>query len=258
MRKYNLDRPLPIQYISWVGNVVRGDFGFSFQRQNQTCQEIIADAWPVSVHLGAMTFVIVIFGGMALGMSASVNQNTWKDQSATIVAVLCIALPSFIAAIGLILLFSLGLHWFETGGWSTPSHWVMPVIAMAATPLAVIARFTRSNMIETIRSDFVRTARAKGLTELSVIVVHVLKNALIPLLTVGGPMAANLITGSFFIETIFRIPGIGRYFTTSVFARDYPMIMATTMLWSTLIVVIYRLTDLLYAWADPRIRYRSS
>jgi len=258
MRKYNLDRPLPIQYVSWVGNVVRGDFGFSFQRQNQTCQEIIADAWPVSVHLGAMTFVIVIFGGMALGMSASINQNNWKDKSATLVAVLCIALPSFIAAIGLILLFSLGLHWFETGGWSTPSHWVMPVIAMAATPLAVIARFTRSNMIETIRSDFVRTARAKGLSEWSIIIVHVLKNALIPLLTVGGPMAANLITGSFFIETIFRIPGIGRYFTTSVFARDYPMIMATTMLWSTLIVVIYRLTDLLYAWADPRIRYRSS
>ncbi len=258
MRKYNLDRPLPVQYISWVGNVVRGDFGFSFQRQNQTCQEIIADAWPVSVHLGAMTFVIVIFGGLALGMYSSVNQNTWKDQGATLMAVMCIALPSFIAAIGLILLFSLGLHWFETGGWSTPSHWIMPVIAMAATPLAVIARFTRSNMIETIRSDFVRTARAKGLTELSVIIVHVLKNALIPLLTVGGPMAANLITGSFFIETIFRIPGIGRYFTTSVFARDYPMIMATTMLWSTLIVVIYRLTDLLYAWADPRIRYRSS
>ena len=127
---------------------------------------------------------------------------------------------------------------------------------MALGPMAVIARYTRSNMIDVIRADYVRTARAKGLSNFAVVVVHVLKNALIPLLTIAGPMAANLITGSFFIETIFRIPGLGKYFTTSVFARDYPMIMATALLWSTLIVVMYFLTDLMYALVDPRIRYR--
>ena len=132
----------------------------------------------------------------------------------------------------------------------------MPFVAIALGDMAIIARYTRSNMIETIRADYVRTARAKGLTETSVVVVHVFKNALIPLLTITGPMMANLITGTFFIETIFRIPGLGRYFTTSVFARDYPMIMATALLWSSLIVVIYVLTDIMYALADPRIRYR--
>ena len=256
MRKYNLDKPLHIQYISWVGNILKGDFGYSFQHQSKTCQELIAQAWPVSVHLGLMALVVALAGGLILGILSAVYQNSWIDYLASLTAVFSIVTPSFVIAVGLTLVFSLWLHWFETGGWNSPKDWVMPVIAMALGDMAVIARYTRSNMIETIRADYVRTARAKGLTEMSVVVVHVFKNALIPLLTITGPMMANLITGSFFIETIFRIPGLGRYFTTSVFARDYPMIMATALLWSSLIVVIYVLTDLMYALADPRIRYR--
>ena len=256
MRKYNLDGPLYLQYISWVGNVLKGDFGFSFQHQSKTCQELIAQAWPVSVHLGLMALVVALSGGLILGILSAVYQNTWIDYLASLSAIFSIVTPSFVIAVGLTLVFSLWLHWFDTGGWNSPKDWVMPVVALALGDMAVIARYTRSNMIETIRADYVRTARAKGLTETSVVVVHVFKNALIPLLTITGPMMANLITGSFFIETIFRIPGLGRYFTTSVFARDYPMIMATALLWSSLIVVIYVLTDIMYALADPRIRYR--
>lgn len=256
MRKYNLDQPLHIQYISWVSNVLKGDFGFSFQHQSKTCQELIAQAWPVSVHLGLMALVVALSGGLILGILSAVYQNSWIDYLASLTAVFSIVTPSFVIAVGLTLVFSLWLHWFETGGWNSPKDWVMPVVAMALGDMAVVARYTRSNMIDAIRADYVRTARAKGLTEKAVVVVHVFKNALIPLLTITGPMMANLITGSFFIETIFRIPGIGRYFTTSVFARDYPMIMATALLWSSLIVVIYVLTDLMYALADPRIRYR--
>lgn len=256
MRKYNLDRPLPVQYLSWITSVLNGDFGFSFQHQSRTCQEIIADAWPVSVHLGGMAFILSIVGGMTLGILAAMYQNTWIDYLTSLLAILSIVTPSFVIAVGLTLVFTLWLHWFETGGWNSPKDWVMPVIAMSLGPMAVIARQTRSNMIEVIRADYVRTARAKGLRSLPIVIVHVLKNALIPLLTITGPMMGGLITGSFFIETIFRIPGIGRYFTTSVFARDYPMIMATALLWSTLIVVIYLLTDILYALVDPRIRYK--
>ncbi len=256
MRKYNLDQPLHIQYISWVSNVVRGDFGYSFQHQSKTCQELIAQAWPVSVHLGSMALVVALTGGLLLGILAAVYQNTWIDYVASLTAVFSIVTPSFVVAVGLTVVFSLWLHLFETGGWNSPKDWVMPVIALSLGDMAVVARYTRSNMIEAIRADYVRTARAKGLTEFSVVVVHVFKNALIPLLTIAGPMMANLITGSFFIETIFRIPGLGRYFTTSVFARDYPMIMSTALLWSSLIVVIYVITDLMYALVDPRIRYR--
>jgi ABC-type dipeptide/oligopeptide/nickel transport system permease component len=203
-----------------------------------------------------MALVVALSGGLILGILSAVYQNTWIDYLASLSAIFSIVTPSFVIAVGLTLVFSLWLHWFDTGGWNSPKDWVMPVVAMALGDMAVIARYTRSNMIETIRADYVRTARAKGLTETSVVVVHVFKNALIPLLTITGPMMANLITGSFFIETIFRIPGLGRYFTTSVFARDYPMIMATALLWSSLIVVIYVLTDIMYALADPRIRYR--
>tara|TARA_B100000029_G_scaffold188640_1_gene186251 strand:- start:54875 stop:56185 length:1311 start_codon:yes stop_codon:yes gene_type:complete len=256
MRKYNLDQPLHIQYLSWVSNVIKGDFGYSFQHQSKTCQELIALAWPVSVHLGGMALLVALSGGLLLGILAAVYQNTWIDYIASLTAVFSIVTPSFVVAVGLTVIFSLWLHIFETGGWNSPKDWVMPVIALSLGDMAVVARYTRSNMIETIRADYVRTARSKGLSEFSVVVVHVFKNALIPLLTIAGPMMANLITGSFFIETIFRIPGLGRYFTTSVFARDYPMIMSTALLWSSLIVVMYVITDLMYALVDPRIRYR--
>lgn len=256
MRKYHLDKPLYEQYVTWLWSVLHGDFGFSFQVQNSTCQELIARAWPVSVHLGGMALIVALVGGLTLGILAAMRQNTWVDYVTSLLAIFSIVTPSFVLAVGLILIFSLGLHWFDTGGWSTPKDWVMPVIAMSLGNMAAVARYTRASMIDAIRADYVRTARAKGLSEHAVVIVHVLKNALIPLLTIAGPMAADLITGSFFIETIFRIPGLGKYFTTSVFARDYPMIMANALLWSTLIVVVYFITDLLYALVDPRIRYR--
>lgn len=256
MRKYHLDKPMYEQYVTWIWSVLHGDFGFSFQVQNSTCQELIARAWPVSVHLGGMALIVALVGGLTLGILAAMRQNTWVDYLTSLLAIFSIVTPGFVMAVGLILIFSLGLHWFDTGGWSTPKDWVMPVIAMSLGNMAAVARYTRASMIDAIRADYVRTARAKGLSEHTVVIVHVLKNALIPLLTIAGPMTADLITGSFFIETIFRIPGLGKYFTTSVFARDYPMIMANALLWSTLIVVTYFFTDLLYALVDPRIRYR--
>jgi ABC-type dipeptide/oligopeptide/nickel transport system permease component len=256
MKKYHLDRPIWEQYLTYMGNVLlRFDFGWSFQDQNSTCIELIKRAWPVSLHLGLMTFGVALIVGLTLGIFSAKYQNSWVDYLTSLIAIGGIVTPSFVVAVGLMFLFTTILHWLPTGGWEEPKDWIMPVMAYSLGPMAVIARYTRSSLLEVIRSDYIRTARAKGLGEFRVMSLHVLRNGLIPLITIAGPIMADLITGSIFIESIFRIPGVGRYFTTSIFARDYPMIMTTSLFWSTLIVVTYFITDMLYAAVDPRIRY---
>jgi peptide/nickel transport system permease protein len=253
-RKYNLDKPLHEQYLSYMGAALRLDFGIPYQSPGETVTQLIARTWPVTAHLGLMTITLAFVVGVPLGIIGAVRQSSWVDYLATVFSLFGFITPHFVIAIGLILLFTNVLGWLPTGGWDEPRQWIMPTLAYAAGPSAIIARFTRASVVDVIGADFVRTARAKGLSGRAVLLKHVLKNALIPMVTIAGPLVADLITGSFFVETIFRVPGLGKYFTTSIFARDYPMIMACTLLWATVIAIAFLITDTLYSVVDPRIK----
>ncbi len=254
LRKYGLDRPVYEQYLRYMWNALRGDFGISFQSPTETVLQTIARTWPVSIKLGGLTILIALPLGIALGVIAAVKQNTWVDYVATFVSTLGLTVPNFVIATWLLLLFSVRLRWLPTGGWGDWKTWIMPVIALGLGPMALAARYTRSSLIEVMRQDFVRTARAKGLAEHRVIMRHALKNALIPLITILGPQVPNLITGTIFVEIIFRIPGLGKFFVSSIYLRDYPMIMATMLLVAMLWSVTYLVSDILYTIVDPRVR----
>jgi peptide/nickel transport system permease protein len=254
LRSYGLDKPLWEQYARYAGNALRFEFGYTYQSPGETVDQLIGRVWKVSLHLGLMTLAVAIPLGLLLGVTAARRQNSWVDSLVTLLATAGIVLPHFVLAILLILFFSNTIHWLPTGGWEDPKSWVMPVIAFSLAPMGIIARFTRVSVIETLNADHVRTARAKGLRERSIMQRHVLRNAAIPILTVAGPLVPDLLTGSIFIETIFRIPGLGSYFVTSIFTRDYPMIMSLALLASVVVSVSYLVIDLLYLVIDPRIR----
>lgn len=254
--RYGLDKPIWQQYLIWINGVIRLDFGHSFDHPDETVLGLIRRTWPVTLHLGAMTLLVAFGIGIPLGIVAALRQNTWVDYLATLLSVFGFVTPHFVWGIFFILTFSLALGWFPTGGWDSPRTWVLPVVAYALAPIALIARYTRASMIEALGADYVRTARAKGLSERMVIGRHVLRNAFIPMVTVFGPLVPDLITGSIFIEEIFRVPGLGKFWVTSTFERDYPMIIGLVMLWAILISFTYFITDILYAFIDPRIRVR--
>src|SRR6266567_2082006 len=214
LRKYGLDRPLYEQYLNYMGSALHGDFGISFQSPTETVIQLIARAWPTSMQLGGMAMLLV---------------------------------------------FAVGLGWLPTGGWPSGPNSdfktvIMPVITLALGPSALVARYTRSSLVEVMHAEYVRTARAKGLRDHAVVLRHALKNALIPLITILGPQIPNLITGTIFVEVIFRVPGLGKFFVSSIYLRDYPMIMATMLLVATLWSVTYLISDILYTIVDPRIR----
>jgi peptide/nickel transport system permease protein len=253
--KYGLNKPVLTQYLLFMRNAVLLDFGHSFYFQGQTVLEIFQEQWPYSIQLGLMTMLFSIVVGVGLGIAAAMNPGSWIDFTSTGVSLFCLAMPSFVLALLLQLFFSVQLGWVPTGGWDTPKQWVLPVLANSLGPVLILERYTRASVSDVMRSNYVRTARAKGLPALRVTLIHIFKNALTPILTVGGPMLAGLITGSFFVESIFRIPGIGQFFVTAVLNRDYPLIMATTLVWTALISVTFLITDLLYALVDPRVTY---
>jgi len=254
LRKYGLDKPIWEQYGLYMWNALHLDFGIPFQSPTETVTELIARLWPVTLQVGGATILLSYLLGMLLGIVAATHQNSWLDYTVTTLATLGFAVPNFVIAVWLIIVFSIGLHWLPTGGWGEPQQFIMPVVAYSLAPTAMVARYTRVNMLESLRADYVRTARAKGLSEGVVILRHVLKNALVPLITVLGPQIPNLATGSIFIEATFRIPGLGRYFVTSTTNRDYPMIMATILLVAALWGITYLLSDILYTFVDPRVR----
>lgn len=254
LRKYGLDQPLYVQYGRYMSHALRGDFGIPFQSPSQTVGQLIAEKWPESIKLGLVTLAVAVPLGLLLGILAASRQNSWLDYLATSIATFGLTVPNFVVAIWLVLLFSVRLGWLPTGGWGEPKHYIMPVIALGLAPMALTARYTRSSVLEVKRSDYIRTAKAKGLGPRRIMVRHTLRNALIPLVTVIGPQVPNLITGTIFVETIFRVPGLGQYFVTSIFRRDYPMIMATLLLVALLWSVTYLLTDMLYTLIDPRVR----
>ena len=254
LRKYGLDKPVWEQYLRYMWAVLHGDFGIPFQSPTETVTELIARVWVPTLQVGAATILIAYTLGTFLGISAALNRNTWIDYSVTTLATLGIAVPNWVIAIWMIIIFSITLHWLPTGGWGEPVHYIMPVTAYALAPMALVARYTRTSMLEVLQADYVRTARAKGAGRWRVIIRHALSNALLPLITVLGPQIPNLATGSIFIESTFRIPGLGRFFVTSSFLRDYPMIMATIILVAVLWGVTYALSDILYSVVDPRVR----
>jgi oligopeptide transport system permease protein len=252
---FGLDRPIWEQYLSWVANVLQGDFGPSYRIRGRDVQEIIGDNIWASIQLGSMAFAVSVAAGIPLGVIAALRQNRWPDYVATFVSVIGVATPSFVLAVLLILVFSVELHWFPTAGWKGPEYWVLPTIALSGFGIAQIARFTRASMLEVTRRDYVRTAHSKGLREKTVVLVHMLRNAFIPVVTIMGPLLAGLITGSFVVESVFAIPGIGRFFVDAIFQRDYGLIMAVTLLYAVAIAVMNLVVDVAYAWIDPRIRY---
>lgn len=254
--QYGLDKPLWQQYTIWLSGVVRLDFGDSFQYPGESVTGLIARTWPVTLHLGLMAIILSFSVGIPLGIIAALRQNTWIDYVATLVSIFGYVTPHFVWGIFFILVFALALDWFPTGGWDGPRTWVLPVIAYSLAPIAVIARYTRASVIEALHADYVRTARAKGLGKRTIVSRHVMRNAMLPMITVLGPIIPDLITGSIFIEAIFRVPGLGRFWVTSTFERDYPMIIGLVMLWAVLIAITYLITDILYAFVDPRVRYR--
>ena len=253
--KYGLDKPVIVQYLIFVRNALKLDFGYSFYYQGQTIVEIFQNQWPYSIQLGLLTMGFSIVVGMSLGIGAAMKQGTWVDYFGTAVALFCLATPSFVLALFLQIVFAVQLGWVPTGGWDEPKQWILPVLANSLGPVLILQRYTKASMLDVIRSNYVRTARAKGMPERVVTFVHIFKNALTPILTVGGPMLAGLITGSFFIESIFRIPGIGQFWVTAIQNRDYPLIMATTIAWTAIISFTFLITDLIYAWIDPRVTY---
>jgi len=254
-KKYGLDKPLWQQYLHYLRNIFTLDFGFSYQYQTREVRDIMAATLPVSLHLGVMAMALAILIGIPLGVIAAINQNGPVDYLCSFIATLGVAVPNFILALFLIVLLVLLIPIVpRTGGWDSPIDWVLPTLALSLGPIGIIARYTRASMVEVLRQDFIRTAYAKGLSDRQVIVRHVLKNGLIPPITILGPMFAAIGTGSPFVEKIFRVPGMGRFFVDSLIARDYPMIMAVILIYGAFLAIMNIVVDILYGVVDPRIR----
>jgi ABC-type dipeptide/oligopeptide/nickel transport system permease component len=255
-RAYGLDKPLHEQFLIFVGKAVRGDFGQSFVYKTRTVSEIIVATFPVSLLLGTMAFALAVTVGLALGILGAVYQNRAWDYVSVSLATFGVAVPNFVLAVFAIILFSFVIPLFPTGGWDSPRNWVLPTVTLALAPMGLIARYTRASMLEVIRSDYTLTARSKGLAERPVIFKHALKNALIPIVTLLGPLFAAIGTGSFFVEAIFRVPGMGQFFVLSMTGRDYPMIMAVVLVYGAFLATMNLVVDLTYGALDPRIRYQ--
>lgn len=254
LAKYGLDEPVPIQYLKYIGGLVQGDLGISFAFSNTPVTEIILDRIGPSMQIGFQAMLVGTLLGILLGLIASVFHNGILDYGSTILAVLGTSIPSFVFAGLLQWVFAVKLGWFPVALWEGFEYSILPTVALLIFPMAVCARFTRTEMLEVLGADFILTARAKGVTEPGIIFKHGLRNALIPLVTIIGPMAVGLMTGTLVIEQIFAIPGLGEQFVSSVMVNDYPTIMGTTLLFAFLFVVIILVVDLLYGLIDPRIR----
>jgi oligopeptide transport system permease protein len=251
--RYNLDKPLPAQFGLYLLNLLRGDLGPSFTNPGYSVQEVIGRGLGVTVQLGLLAGVVAVLLGVPLGVLAALRQNSPADYVSMMAAVAGYTTPSFVLGLFLIIVFAVNLRWLPPGGWGSPAQVVLPVITLAAAPMAILARYTRASMLEIKSQDFVRTARSKGLLEGVVVFRHMLRNALLPVVTVLGPVLAALVTGSFVVEQVFRIPGMGRLYIASIFARDYPLIMGTTLLYAAAVAVFNLIVDVLYVSLDPRV-----
>ncbi len=254
--KYHLDDPLWKQYVDWMGGIfLHFDFGPSYTSRSRTVNDILAQQWPVTATLGAVAFLIAICIGIPLGILSAVKQNTLIDYGSMVFAMLGVSIPAIALGPFLIWIFALKLGWFPVATWGTPAHIVLPAVTLATGYLSRFARMTRASMLQVTREEYILTARAKGVRETMVNLKHAFRNALIPITTIAGPAFADIVTGSLVVERIFGIPGIGKYYVQSIGNRDYPVIMATTLIFAVLIIVMNLLVDISYALLDPRIRY---
>lgn len=255
--KYNLDKPLVWQYGHYLGNLVKFDLGPSLKYKGRTVNDLINDGISTSAQLGLVAVMLALFLGVPLGITSALKQGKWQDNFVMFLSILGITIPSFVLATLLLYFFSFKLDWFPSLRWGTWKHFVLPAIALAGSPTALISRLTRSSLLDVIRQDYIRTSRAKGNPERVVVYKHALKNSIIPVLTYLGPLIASIMTGSFVIEKIFSIPGIGRQFVDSITNRDYTVILGFTVFYAVLLVTCNLLVDIVYVLADPRIKIDS-
>ncbi|QVL56898.1 MAG: ABC transporter permease [Simkaniaceae bacterium] len=255
---YGLDQPWYIQYVKYLKGLITWDLGPSFKYEGRTVNDIIREGFPVSLILGLEAICIALFSGIILGTIAAVRRSRWQDHLAMIIAVIGISVPNFIMATFLQYLFAMKLDLFPVARWGGFAHTVLPALSLAALPTAFIARLTRANMVEVLEQDYVQTARSKGLSTIQVVLKHVLKNSLLPVVTYIGPLASAILTGSFIVEKIFGIPGLGGWFVTSITNRDYTVIMGVTVFYSAILMLSVFMVDLLYTLLDPRIQMTKS
>ena len=251
---YRLNDPLWKQYADYLTGLVHFDLGPSFKYAGRSVNDIIRESFPVSLELGMTSIILAVLAGIPAGAVAALKQNKWPDYAAMLVATVGVSVPSFVLAAVLVYVFAIRLGFLPAALWEGPEYLIMPALALSAYPMAFIARLTRSSMLEVLAQDYIKTARAKGLPPRIILCRHALKNALITVITYTGPMAASILTGSFIIENIFAIPGLGKHFVTSIYNRDYTVILGVTVFYSILVIGLNLLVDLLYPFLDPRIK----
>lgn len=254
--KYGLDKPISQQYLKMLGNVIRFDFGMSMQSEGRKVNDIISEQFPNSAKLGLCAIFLCLMIGIPLGIISALKNGKWQDSTAMVLATIGVTVPSFVVATLAQYIFSVKLHMFPVMGFKTIMHAILPAIALSFFPLSFIARLVRSSMLETMEQDYIRTARAKGLSEQVVVYKHALKNSLIPVVTYLGPLIAGILTGSFVIERIFNIPGLGRYFVTSISNRDYTTMMGITIFYAAFLIIMNFIVDIVYVIIDPRIKLK--
>jgi ABC-type dipeptide/oligopeptide/nickel transport system permease component len=252
--RLGLDKPLWVQYVNYMAGVMQGNWGVPYQSPGETVISLLSQAWIPSLILGGSGVVIGAILGILIGIGAALKRNSWIDYLASTLSVLGLTIPVFVISMLLILVFAVWLGWLPASGWGKPERWILPIAAYAAIPLATYARYTRSAMLDTLNRPFVTALRAKGLSESRIIFQHVLRNSAVPMVTVFLPMFMGTATGSIFVEAMFRIPGLGSYFVSSIENRDYPLEMALVLMFTIGICIAYLISDLVYAWLNPRIR----
>ncbi len=257
-RHYGLDKPIFEQYTQYLGSLLKWDLGPSFKYKARTVNQIINESFPVSAALGAEALLLAISVGIFLGSIAALKQNGWQDYSCMLVAIIGISVPSFILATSLQYVFSMKLGWLPVARWGSFKHSILPAVSLAALPTAFIARLTRSSMLEVMQQDYIKTAKAKGLNQYQVISKHAIRNALLPVVSYIGPLTANILSGSFVVEKIFGIPGLGQWMVTSITNRDYTIIMGTTVFYGIILLLAVFIVDILYGFIDPRIKLQQS
>jgi oligopeptide transport system permease protein len=252
---YGLDQPIWRQYTNYLGRIVRGDFGPSFKYSNRTVNEIIGDKLPVSLELGGLALGVALLIGLPLGVLAAVRRNSWLDYLASSTGMLGICVPTFVLGPLLVLFFAIHLRWVNASGWYDWTDRVLPALTLGFVYAAYLMRLTRGGMLEVLNQDYIRTARAKGATETRIVLRHALRGGLLPVISFLGPAVAGILTGSFVIETIFQIPGLGREFVNSAFNRDYTLVLGTVILYASLIVVCNLAVDVIQVWLNPKLKF---
>ncbi len=250
---YGLNQPLHRQYFSYLGSLLRGDFGPSFKYSNRTVNEILAEKLPVSIELGLWSLAVALSLGLTLGIVAALRRNTWADYLASSIGAIGLSVPSFVIGPLCVLAFAIHAGWFNASGWYFPGDRVLPSLVLGLAYAAPISRLTRGGMLEILNQDYIRTARAKGASEFRVVFRHTLRGGLLPVVSYLGPAVAGILTGSFVIETIFQIPGLGREFVTSAFDRDYTLVLGTVILYATVLMALNLAADIMQAWMNPKV-----